>query len=134
MKTIATFPAFDIVDLEQDIIELPRALMDSFTGLKFCVSKETARHGNLYPEVRPYCAAYYAEDYNEDPVESEERCDKLGHEKYWINNCASSITSHQRDKETRILLRPGQKIMMNGKLLEVFRKGNSDHYGLKDAQ
>ena len=59
---------------------------------------------------------------------------KNGHELYWINNCATSITSDKRAKEVRILLKPGQKILMNGKLLEVFRKGNSEHYGLKDAQ
>ena len=134
MKTVADFPAMTVVDLEQDVIELSRESLEQFNGLKFCVSKETIRHGNLYPEVRPYCAAYYAQDYNEDPVEAEARCDKFGHEKYWINNCGASITSHERAKETRILLKPGQKILMNGKLLEVFRKGNSEYYGLKNAE
>lgn len=132
MKTVATFPAFDIVDMEQDVIELSRESLEQFNGLKFCVNKETARHGNLYPEVRPYCVAYYAQDYNEDPAEKEARAVKNGHELYWINNCGAMITSEKRAKGTRILLNPGQKILMNGVLLEVFQKGkNSEHYGLK---
>jgi hypothetical protein len=131
MKTVASFPAFDIIDLEQDVITITREQTDNFTGLKFCVSKETLRHGNLYPEVSPNCAAYYAQDYNECPVEAEARCDRLGHEKYWINNCGSMITSTPKAKGVRILLQPGQKIEMNGVLLEVFQKGKSEHYGLK---
>ena len=65
MKVIADFPAVTIVDVEQDVIELSRDDLDPFTtGMKFCVSKETTRHGNLYPAVSPYCVAYYALDYN----------------------------------------------------------------------
>lgn len=131
MKTVATFPAFDIIDLEQDVIALTLEQVDNLTGLKFCVSKETLRHGNLYPEVSPNCAAYYAQAYNECPVEAEARCDRLGHEKYWINNCGAMITSSKQPKGIRILLKPGQKIEMNGVVLEMFQKGNSDHYGLK---
>ena len=134
MKTVADFPAFTIVDVEQDVIELSREDLDQFGGMKFCVTKETTtRHGNLYPEVRPYCVAYYAEDYNEDPVEAEAKSKARGHELYWINNCATSITSHQRAKEIRILLRPGQKILMNGVLLQVKDKGFG-HYGLIAAE
>jgi len=134
MKTIADFPAVTIVDVEQDVIELSRDDLDPFTtGMKFCVSKETTRHGTMYPEVRPYCVAYYAQDYNEDPVAAEAKATERKHELYWINNCATSITSHERAKETRILLRPGQKIMMNGKLLQVRDKGWG-HYGLIDAE
>ena len=133
MKTVADFPAFSIVDLEQDVIELPRESLEQFNGLKFCVSKETIRHGNLYPEVRPYCAAYYAQDYNEDPVEAEARCDKFGHEKHWISNCGAMITSDKRAKEVRILLKPGQKILMNGVMLQVKAKG-FDHYSLIVAE
>lgn len=131
MKTVATFPAFDIIDLEQDVITITREQLDNFTGLKFCVEKQTRSHGNLYPEVAPNCAAYYAQDYNECPVEAEARCDKLGHEKYWINNCGSMITSSKQPKGIRILLKSGQKIEMNGVTLEVFQKGKSEHYGLK---
>lgn len=134
MKTVADFPAFEIIDLELETIAMPRDVLDSFTGLKFCVAKETIRHGTLYPEVSPGCAAYYAMQYNEDPVAAEERCDRLGHEKYWINNCGAMITAEKQAKGVRFLLKPGQKILMNGKLLEVFRKGNSEHYGLKDVQ
>lgn len=132
MKTIADFPAFEIIDLEQDVIELTRDDLDRLTtGMRFCVAKETMRHGTLYPEVSPGCAAYYAMQYNEDPVAAEERCDRLGHEKYWINNCGSMITSDKQAKGVRFLLNPGQKIRMNGVLLEVFQKGKSEHYGLK---
>lgn len=130
MKTVASFPAFDIIDLEHDVIVIAREQMDQFTGLKFCVAKQT-RIDTLYPEVRPYCAAYYAQDYNECPVEAEARCDKFGHEKYWINNCGAMISSTPQPKGIRILLKPGQKIEMNGQLLEVFQKGNSEHYGFK---
>jgi hypothetical protein len=130
MKIVASFPAFDIIDLEQDVITLTREQTDNFTGLKFCVAKET-RIDTLYPEVAPGCAAYYAQQYNECPVEAEARCDKFGHEKYWINNCGAMITSSKQPKGTLILLVPGQKMEMNGVLLEVFQKGKSEHYGLK---
>lgn len=131
MKIVASFPAFDIIDLEQDVIALTLEQVDNLTGLKFCVSKETRSHGNLYPEVSPNCAAYYAQAYNECPVESEARCDRLGHEKFWLNNIGAMITSSKQPKGIRILLKPGQKMEMYGQLLEVFQKGNSDHYGFK---
>jgi hypothetical protein len=132
MKTVAAFPAFDVIDLEQDVICIAREQMDNFTGLKFCVAKETLRHGTLYPEVRPYCAAYYAQDYNECPVAAETRCDDLKHEKYWVGNCGAMITSEKRNKGVRIFLKPGQKIEMNGVLLEFYQKApRSEHYGLK---
>ncbi len=130
MKTVASFPAFDIIDLEQDVITVTREQTDNFTGLKFCVAKQT-RIDALYPEIAPGCAAYYAQDYNECPVEAEARCDKLGHEKYWLNNVGAMISSTKQAKGIRILLQPGQKMEMNGQLLEVFRKGNSEHYGFK---
>lgn len=131
MKTVAAFPAFDIIDLERDVITLTREQLDDFTGLKFCVAKET-RTDTLYPEVRPYCAAYYAQDYNECPIEAEARCDKLGHEKYWVNNCGAMITANKKAKGIRILLKPGQKIEMNGQTFEFYQKApRSEHYGLK---
>lgn len=132
MKTIADFPAFEIVDLELNIITMTPETLNRDTGMKFCVAKETIRHGTLYPGVSPSCAAYYAMSYNEDPVEAEARCDRLGHEKYWINNCGAMITADKQAKGVRFLLKPGQKILMNGVLLEVFQKGNSEHYGLKE--
>lgn len=134
MKIVADFPAFDIVDLEQDVIVLEHSQLKnhlSDSSEKFCVAKETRRHGTLYPEVSPYCTQWYALDYNECPKAAVERCTELKHEIYWINNCASSITSHQRAKGRRILLKPGQKVDMDGVILEVYRKGNSDHYGFK---
>ncbi|MNO96579.1 hypothetical protein D3C76_882550 [compost metagenome] len=133
MKTIADFPASTIVDLESEVIELSRDdLNPETTGMKFCVAKETARHGTLYPEVRPYCVAYYAEDRNADPVEAEAKEKARGFPLYWINNCASSLTAHSRAKVIRILLKPGQKILMNGVLLEVTDKGFG-HFGLVEA-
>lgn len=123
MKIVADFPAFEVMDLEADLLTLPREKLDHLDpqGLKFCFAKETKRHGTLYPELRPYCAAYYAQDYNEDPVAAEERCDRLGHEKYWISDCAAVISDRKQDKGIRILIKDGQKISMNGKILQVVK-------------
>uniref|UniRef100_A0AB39CEP4 Uncharacterized protein n=1 Tax=Pseudomonas phage HRDY3 TaxID=3236930 RepID=A0AB39CEP4_9VIRU len=132
---VKSVPAFDVVDLNQEIIDLPFGSMGDGIGkpgLRFCVAKETMRHGTLYPEVAPNCSAYYAMEYNEDPVAAEARCIERKHELYWVNNCASSLVSHDRARWEMVLLKPGQKIHMHGRLMEFYRKGNSDHYGLRE--
>lgn len=135
-KTIVvSVPAFDVVDLNQEIIDLPfGSIGDGIggPGYRFCVEKETRRHGTLHPEVSPNCSAYYAMQYNEDPVAAEARCIERGHELYWVNNCCASITSDKRARWEMVLLKPGQKIRMHGRVMEFYRKGNSDHYGLRE--
>jgi metal-dependent hydrolase (beta-lactamase superfamily II) len=119
MKTVATFPAFDVVDLEIDVINITAAHCDHFSGMRFCISKESMRHGNLYPEVSPNCIAYYCAN-DEGGAEvaiarSTERKEPL----YWFNNCGSSITAHARPHYTMFLIKEGQKVRMADTLLSV---------------
>jgi hypothetical protein len=127
MKTIANFPAFEVVDLELPVIDMSREMLEG--GFRFCVSKETLHHGNLYPEVAPSCVAYYAEKYNEDPAPRIAKAKSLGEELYWVNNCGASIVSHDRPQYTLYLLKPGQIVTMNGQRLGFYmvREG---YYGL----
>lgn len=118
MKTIANFPAFEVVDIELDVINLTREMLEG--GFRFCVSKETLRHGNLYPEVSPGCVAYYAEKYNEDPAPRIAKAKSLGEELYWVNNCGSIITSSNNPQYTLYLLKPGQIVIMNGQRLGFY--------------
>ena len=64
MKTVATYPAFDVVDLETPVIHLSAELCNdrATTGVRFCTAYESRRHGTLYREVSPNCIDYYCAD------------------------------------------------------------------------
>lgn len=130
MTTVADVPAFFVVDLNEEVIDLTFEVLQH---MRFCVNKETARHGNLYPEVSPNCSAYYAMEYNEDPDASMAQCAERGHEQFWINNCGSSITAHQRAKYILVLLKPGQLVKMYGQTLKVEQIRKTEHYRLVAA-
>lgn len=135
-KTIVkSVPAFDVVNLNQEIIDLPFGSMGDGIGkpgLRFCVEKQT-KIDTLHPEVSLGCVVYYALENGDDVEESVERSKRFGHEMYWVNNCGSMITSDRRARWEMVLLQPGQKVRMNGLVMEFYRKGNSDHYGLREV-
>lgn len=132
MKTVADFPAFEVVDLELDVMTIDANMLKD-GGFRFCVEMKSTRHGNLYPEVKPGCIAYYCEE-NGEADKTEERTARAianGHKVYWINNCGASLTSHARAKHSRFLLKAGQKVKMNGVMLEVVAHG-FDYWGFKE--
>lgn len=133
MKTIASFPQFDVVDLELEVINLTYDILQSDSGFRFCVSKETARHGNLYPEVSPGCCAYYARQYAEDEQAAIDRAVKHGHELHWINNCGSMLSGSSIPHYTMYILKDGQIVNMNGNRLQV-KQISREHYKLIPAE
>jgi len=119
MKTIATFPAFDVIDQEADLITITAQDCDHFEGVRFCTAYESRRHGTMYREVSPNCIDYYCAN-DEGGVEAAVARDKQnGGTRFWFNNCASSITSHARDKYTLFLIKEGQLVNMAGHTLKV---------------
>lgn len=119
MKVIANFPAFDVVDLETETLNITAAMCDHFSGFRFCIAKQTMRHGVMYPEVSPNCVAYYCADDEGGAQAAIERAKANRHELYWFNNCASSLTSDNRPHYSMFLIKEGQKITMAGATLVV---------------
>nr|DAF93607.1 MAG TPA: hypothetical protein [Myoviridae sp. ctshb19] len=131
---VKSVPAFDVVDLNQEIIDLPFGSMGDTIGkpgLRFCVEKQT-RIDILHTEVSLSCVVYYAMENGDNVEESVERSKRFGHEMYWVNNCGAMITAARRARWELVLLKPGQKVRMNDLVMEFYRKGNSDHYGLRE--
>lgn len=131
MKLIASFAQFDVVDLEIEVINMAYEMLQP-GGFRFCVSKETKRHGNLYPEVSPNCCAYYAREYGENEQTAIDRAVQNGHEVHWINNCGSMLSSSSTPHYTLFILKDGQKVSMNGNLLQV-KQISFDRYKLIPA-
>jgi hypothetical protein len=131
MKTVYTCPAYEVIDLEIEVINMPFEVLQE-RGFKWCVAVESARFGVQCKEVSPGCVAYYAQEYGSDPVAREEKARANKENLYWLNNCGSSLTSHQRATETRILLKAGQRVTMNGKTLEVVHI-RAEFFGLKEV-
>lgn len=119
MKTIAEFPAFAVVDLEAPVIHLTAEVCADNSGLRFCTAYESRRHGTMYREVSPNCVDYYCAQDEGGIEHAIERNRKNGGERFWFNNCASSITSHARAQYTLFLIRPGQHVVMAGHTLAV---------------
>lgn len=119
MKTVAEFPAFDVHDLELDVINITAAHCDHFDGLRFCTAYESRRYGTMYREVSPNCIDYYCAN-DEGGIEAAvERDRKNGGTRFWFNNCASSITSDARPRYAMILIKEGQHVTMAGHTLKV---------------
>lgn len=119
MKTVASVPAFDVIDYEIDVINIHPEHCDHFTGLRFCIAKETKRHGTLYPEVSPNCVAYYCANDEGGAEAAIERSKARNEPLYWFNNCGSSIVGHDRPRWTMILIKDGQHVSMAGATLKV---------------
>ena len=113
MKTIASYPAYDVVDLEVDVLTISA----EFKGLKFCVE-----YNGKYKQVSPNCIQYCAAEMGKTQEQVEEKIEnakKNGESIYWLNNCATSITNSKDATETLWLLKVGQIVKMAGQSLEV---------------
>lgn len=125
MKTLITYPAYDIIDLEQDVIEITDADCNHNTAdrRKFCIVAETHRREVFHQEVTPFNIWEYYErislaDALPELVADAEKDDRMA-ELFDLANCGVSLTSHTRAREQWIVLQVGQKVMMRGYLLQV---------------
>lgn len=126
MKTVISYPAYVVVDLDQKVIDITAADCDvkNPARRRFCIPATTGRGEAFYQEVLPFNVWDYYEALNK-PAElaatvaraESDRCfDCL----FALTNCGEAITGDdRRPREQWIILRPGQKVLMRGRLLEV---------------
>lgn len=118
MKTLHTFPAYDVVDLEQDLIVITAADCDWLSPNQriFCTEYAARRGDVLFASVTPgNIWDNYERDNRADAIPAAlERAKQHGHETHWFNSDATALTSDQRARETWHLLKDGQLIEMRG--------------------
>lgn len=124
MKTVASFPAYDVVDLETPVIHLTAEVCNDRlgSGIKFCTARETVRHGTLYTEVSPNCIDYYCADIYPTAEEMAAHIAKAAernHERFWFNNCGTCISARATPHYTMFLIQEGQLVTMAGHTLRV---------------
>lgn len=120
MKTVASFPAYDVVDFGVDVIGLPAEVVAD-RSFRFCVEVQGPR-GVTYQEVVPGCVAYYAEKNGCNPEIMVNGAKARGENLFWLINVGASLTAHKRAKYNLILLKAGQMVKMGETLLEVRHK------------
>lgn len=122
MNVLFTCPAYDVVDLEAEVLDLKPEVCESYN---FCVANDALRGGKKYDKVSVNCVAYYA------PA-SVEKAKAEGQTMHWINLCGATLTAEMRNTEMRILLKEGQRVLMAGEELVVVNKGRG-FWGFKAA-
>lgn len=136
MKTLASYPAMTVVDLEQDTIEIRDLDCDWLNPDRriFCTEFKSVRGATLYNAVTPgnIWAAHERDGRADKIPEALERADRLGHEKYWFNSDAVCLSSEHGERETWHLLRDGQTVTMRGERF-VIRVGHRGAVRLEAA-
>lgn len=125
MKLLITFPAYEIYDLEQDVIEMTPVDCDVSNPdrRRFCIVAKSARGEVYHQEVYPFNVwDYYAKIGKVDELpemvalaESSNTVENL----FDLTSCGVSITAHDRPREKWFVLQVGQKVRMAGYLLSV---------------
>ena len=118
MKTIASYAAMTIVDLEQDNIEIRDLDCDWLNPDRriFCTEFKAVRGDALFNAVTPgNIWESHERDGRADRIPAAlERADQHGHEKYWFNSDAVCLSNQPGERETWYLLRDGQIVTMRG--------------------
>ncbi|HFQ7030066.1 TPA: hypothetical protein ACHSMM_004507 [Yersinia enterocolitica] len=124
---IATYPAYTILDLNVEIIEVSRP---AARAVDFATAFQSRNHGIMYHMHYISGVAAYAAEYNDDEAAAVARAVERGDPLFWMTRKGVSITHHDRGHELKVLLREGQKIRFDGQLLDVV-KLHGDHFDLK---
>lgn len=136
MKTIASYPAMTVVDLEQEIIEIRDLDCDWLNPARriFCTEFKAVRGDTLFNAVTPgNIWESHERDGRADRIPAAlERAESLGHEKYWFNSDAVCLSSEHGERETWHLLRDGQIVTMRGERF-VIRVGHRGAVRLEAA-
>ena len=136
MKTIASYPAMTVVDLEQETIEILDTDCDWLNPDRrvFCTEFKAVRGDTLYNAVTPgNIWASCERDGEADRIPAAlERAEKHGHEKYWFNSDAVCLSDNPGERETWHLLRDGQIVSMRGERF-VIRVGHRGAVRLEAA-
>lgn len=125
MKIVADYPAYMIVDMEQDIIEWPDR------DQEMAIAYQSRRYGTMYNLHYLGGIAEYARRNGDDVAASIQRAKERGEKMFWLNRSCVSISNTQSAKETHILCQDGQKIRFDGQLLVVKHVGH-DRYTVQE--
>ena len=122
MKTVAEFPAYIVMDMEAEVMDIPRAIAENF---EFALAYESSRHGTLHNLYKLSSVAAYAARNNRDEAAEVERAKSRGEKLFWLNECSIAITAHKHAQEVKFLIKDGQRIRFDGQLLQVVvHRGN----------
>lgn len=121
MKIVADYPAYMIVDMEQDIIEWPD------NDQRMATVYHSRSHGVMYNLNYLGGIAEYARRNGDDVDAALARAAERKEKLFWLNQSCVSISNTQSAKETHILCQDGQKIRFDGQLLVVKHVGH-DRY------
>jgi hypothetical protein len=111
---VADFPAYQIIDMNQDVIRLTA---EDAELQEFAAPHQTRNHGTLYNMLLAGSVRTYARKHRADEVAAVERAKRLGHKLFWLINLPVMLTAEKRAKTTKVLLKDGQKIELDGTLL-----------------
>src|SRR5579872_306709 len=134
MKVVADYPAYQIIDMEQDVLDWPED-----TKINMAIAYESRQYGTMYRMYYISGVAAYVrksnnespEEYHSDPGAAVTRAKSMGQALYWVSECSTSITAWNRPKETHILGKVWQKIRFDGKLFELVHN-RAEFYSLKE--
>jgi hypothetical protein len=116
IKTVADFPAYEVIDMNLPVIDV--TAQDAETQ-EFCRPQVTKRHGTLYSMLKLGSVSLSARRYGDDELAAVKRAKELGHPLYFAFNLGSMIHSGPVVKTTKVLLKEGQRIRLDGTLVEV---------------
>ncbi len=108
--------AYSVYDLRQHVMSVSRRQAST---MEFAMAYTSRRYGTLYKMFKLSSVAAYAAQYNKDEEEAVARAKSFGHELYFMVPLGCSLTSHQRQHEIKVLVKPYQLIEFDGQLLRA---------------
>lgn len=100
-------------------------------GDVIAIPRQTPRHGVLWSFYTLGSVAGCAIEYGECPVKAIERATERGHELWWANLNATSISSQQRAKPTRPGHAWGDEIQFHGRIFRLVKARFGDQAHLE---
>lgn len=121
MKLLRTYAAFEVYDLEQDVIEITSDdCTHGDTFRIFCFVGQCRKGGTFEQEVMPGNVWEMAKEMGSSEEETAAfvaKTEKAGHELCWFNKTGCAISSsYKPSREKWHVINRGQKIRMAGRL------------------
>lgn len=122
----ASVPAFDVYDMGVEVLDLTRRQMQQ---IEFALPYQSRNHGTLHKMFKMGSVATYAVSRGLNEVEQVDRAIANGHALYFMYGLGASLTSHQRPREFKVLLKDGQLIRHDGLVFKAVVRG--EHVSLE---
>jgi len=113
---VADFPAYTVLDMNLDIIDVSA---EDAEVQEFVRPQVTRRYGTLYSTVKLGSVSLYARKHGDDELAAVERAKGLGHPLYYTFNLSVCLHNGPVVKTTKVLLKDGQLVRLDGTLLRV---------------